>query len=259
MNFGMLILYRARKETAPCKRCEVPIDAGQDYYCLIITVKNGKRFTQRLHLECLNDFTIERRALRRGAHDEAVAKGLAPRRGPRGLKLDPDTIKLRRRLQIYFYKEEPWLELALISRDKAKASRVSRKMVKILRRMHTLDPNLRINIKSSVLDALISYIGGREEAKRLGWWNEKVDSEWLNIGDSRGYPREPLVIADMLVRDLIGEEVIDEPVVIASNNQSSRATKEQVVMDRWKELEIEHPDWGQDQVQEQLKEEGYEW
>ena len=259
MNFGMLVLYRARKETAPCKRCEIPIDAGQDYYCLVVAIKNGKRFTQRLHFECLNEYTIERRAIRRGAHDEAVAKGLAPRRGPKGLKLDPETTKLRRRLQIYFYKEEPWLELALVSRDKAKASKVARKMVKILRRMHTLDPNLKINIKSSVLDALVSCIGGRDEAKRLGWWNERLNNEWLEIGDSRGYPREPLIIADMLIRDLIGEEVMADPIAVVIDKGPSRADKEQETMNRWAELESEHPDWGQDQVREQLKEEGYEW
>ena len=63
----------------------------------------------------------------------------------------------------------------------------------------------------------------------------------------------------MLIRDLIGEYT-DEPVITTSNETNIVSiSREQIVMDRWVELETEHSDWGQDQVREQLKEEGYEW
>ena len=240
-HFGMLILSKARipKEGSLtriklCARkdCKEEILPGQDYFGLVSKGRNGVRFTRRCHPECFIEYVIDSRAIRSGLQDERRAQGLTSKGGRPRMAIDDEAKKVRRRLQIYCYKDQNGLAMALLLNN---PKTISNKAIKLAHRLRELaDPrfgvNTNIKLQPELLNAIHNHLGG-DMCREKGWINKFIKNAtggWDELAEKSWYPRDPNIIAGMLERDFITGVVENTTEIILNTKETKTMTSKWV-------------------------------
>ena len=190
MHFGTLILSKSRRSSnKSCNRkaCDNPLLPETYYIGIVGKTKSGARFTKRCHPECFIEWAFDTMATRAGIQDERRAQGLTPKGGRPRLNIDDETRKVRKRLQIYCYRDQKGLEAALAVKNPARINRHANKLA--MRLMEIAKPEIgggiKINLSKDLRTALAKHIGG----------SRYLDGEWQTV-------RDPEVLAAMITKEL---------------------------------------------------------
>ena len=215
MHLGKLSLMKTRIERKCArKECDKPIESDQDYIGINSRNRISKKwFTVYCHPECFVEYLYSVREGREARQADRRTKGLTNLGGRPRLAIDDGIRKLRHNMQIYCYKDQQELITAIMLNDPKRIAKSANKLAGRLRDLASpgLGGGVTITLNREFIMALSYYWESRSQFsfQKSGWEHQMVknaDGNWVDQDRKLWYPRDPLVIADLLVRDFCIEE-----------------------------------------------------
>ena len=263
MLHGQFVTYTIRKELDRkgrnyvcqaldnCLLEDKVLHAGERGYGLIYRSK-GRTWSKRVHVQCFNMFIDMLEARHVGRIELNRATGVYKRAGRPKNDIDPNLLKLRRKLTFMLGTDRRNLLLALTLENPTRIKSAAYLLAIRFRELGNPDLGIpyKVNLGEDLGLVLEKKLGSTRFKSRYGDHNNKLgfDKDFIPVTD-------PILVSRLLVEDFCPDRIeeIMIPAIMGPKKDSALDAQ-----GRWMELESEYPDWDQDTIRVQLQKEGHD-